>query len=305
MQIISQGENKMKNSKDDLIFEGINLFFVTIFFIITLYPMLFVITASISDPNLVSMGKVIFLPRGINFIGYKKVFNYNEIWTGYMNTIFYTIGGVLFGLFIIMTAAYPLSRKEFEGKKLILIMYTIPMYFSGGLIPTYLLVRNLKMVDTVWTQIILGAAGFWNIVVVRTFYQKSIPFEIQEAAVVDGCSHFRLLLYIILPLSKPVIAVMSLFLAVAKWNSWFPAMIYLSKRKMYPLQLILREILILETVDPSMLDEMDMINIQEQVKTQQLLKYCLIIVSTLPVIAAYPFLQKYFVKGMMVGSIKG
>lgn len=295
----------MKRSRDDIIFESINLFFVTIFFVITFYPMLFVLIASISDPNQVSLGKVILIPKGINFTGYLKVIEYNEIWVGYVNTILYTAGGTLFGLFITMTAAYPLSRKEFDGKKFFLIMYTITMYFSGGLIPTYLLMKNLKMIDSIWSQIIPGATGFWYIVIVRTFYKESIPSEIQEAAVVDGCSNFKLLAYIILPLSKPVIAIMALFFAVGKWNSWFNAMIYLTDRKMYPLQLILREILILEQVEGSMLDETDILDIQKRIKTQQLLKYCLIVVSTLPVIIVYPFLQKYFVKGMMVGSIKG
>lgn len=295
----------MKRSKDDIIFETINLFFVTIFFLITLYPMIFVLIASVSDPNSVALGDVILLPKGINFSGYAKVFEYKQVWSGYYNTIIYTIGGTIFGLFITLTAAYPLSRRDFDGKKFFVIMYTITMYFSGGLIPTYLLIRNLNMLNSIWSQIIPGATGFWYIVIVRTFYQKSIPVEIQDAAVVDGCSNFRLLAHIILPLSKPVIAIMALFFAVGKWNSWFNAMIYLKDRKMYPLQLILREILILEEIDSSMLDETDVLDIQERIKTQQLLKYCLIIVSTLPVISVYPFLQKYFVKGMMIGSIKG
>jgi len=296
----------MKRSKDDIIFETINTILVTIFFIIVLYPLLFVVSASISDPTLVSQGKVVLLPKGINFDGYRRVLEYPDIWLGYRNTIFYTIIGTILSLVLTLTAAFPLSRKDFIGKNIFVIFFTITMFFSGGLIPTYMVIKGLGMRNTVWAQIIPGAVSFMNIVVVRTFYQTSIPDSLQEAASIDGCSIFRLFMTIILPLSKPIIAVMGLFYGVAQWNSYFKALIYISDRKLFPLQLILREILIVNQIDMNMLmTEGELEAIHKRVELATLLKYGVIVVSTLPVIAAYPFLQKYFVKGVMVGAIKG
>lgn len=296
----------MKKSREDIIFEVINIFFVTIFFIIVLYPLIFVVSASISDPALVSRGKIILLPKGINLEGYKRVLGYEDIWIGYRNTIFYTITGTLISLALTLTAAYPLSRKDFVGKNIFVVFFTITMFFSGGLIPTYMVVKSLGMRNTVFAQILLGAVSFMNIVIVRTFYQTSIPEELMEAARIDGCSNTKLFTSIVLPLAKPIIAVMALFYGVAQWNSYFNALIYLSDRDLFPLQLILREILIVNEIDMEMLmTEGEMEAIHKKVEIAALLKYSVMVVSTLPIIIVYPFLQKYFVEGIMVGAIKG
>jgi putative aldouronate transport system permease protein len=304
--LVKERKKVMKKSKDDIIFETVNTFFVTVFFIIVLYPLIFVISASISDPSLVSQGKVVLLPKGLNFDGYRRVLEYDDIWLGYRNTIFYTIAGTLISLALTLTAAYPLARRDFVGRNVFVIYFTITMFFSGGLIPTYMVVKALGMRNTVFSQILLGAVSFMNIVIVRTFYQTSIPEELQQAAQIDGCSYARLFTSIILPLAKPVIAVMALFYGVGRWNSYFTALIYLSDRNLYPLQMILREILIINEINMEMLmTEGELEVIHKRVELATLLKYCVIIVSTLPVIMAYPFLQKYFVKGIMVGAIKG
>lgn len=296
----------MKKSREDIVFETVNIILVTIFFIIILYPLLFVVSASISDPTLVSQGKIVLMPKGINLDGYKRVLAYDDIWIGYRNTIFYTIAGTLISLVLTLTAAYPLARRDFVGKNFFVVYFTITMFFSGGLIPTYMVVKSLGMRNTIFAQILLGAVSFMNIVIVRTFYQTSIPEELQEAAQIDGCSNTKLFISIILPLAKPIIAVMALFYGVGQWNSYFNALIYISDRNLFPLQMILREILIINEIDMEMMmTEGEMEAINKRVELATLLKYSVIIVSTLPVIAAYPFLQKYFVRGIMVGAIKG
>lgn len=296
----------MKKSREDIVFETVNIILVTIFFIIILYPLLFVVSASISDPTLVSQGEIVLMPKGINLDGYKRVLAYDDIWIGYRNTIFYTIAGTLISLVLTLTAAYPLARRDFVGKNFFVVYFTITMFFSGGLIPTYMVVKSLGMRNTIFAQILLGAVSFMNIVIVRTFYQTSIPEELQEAAQIDGCSNTKLFISIILPLAKPIIAVMALFYGVGQWNSYFNALIYISDRNLFPLQMILREILIINEIDMEMMmTEGEMEAINKRVELATLLKYSVIIVSTLPVIAAYPFLQKYFVRGIMVGAIKG
>lgn len=296
----------MKRTRDDIVFESINIVLVTCFFIIVLYPLVFVISASISDPSLVSQGKIVLLPKGITLEGYKRVFQYGDIWMGYRNTILYTVAGTLVSLFLTLTAAYPLSRKDFAGKHYFVLFFTVTMFFSGGLIPTFMLLSDLGLRNTALAQILPGAAGFWYIVVVRTYYQSSIPEELKESAMMDGCSNTRLFISIVLPLSKPIIAVMALFYGVSQWNSYFNALIYISNRDLFPLQLILREILIINQIDMSLLStEGELEALTKRVELATLLKYAAIIVSTLPVIIVYPFLQKYFVKGILVGAVKG
>ncbi|NSW90999.1 MAG: carbohydrate ABC transporter permease [Firmicutes bacterium] len=299
--------NKIKKGKDDLIFESVNNFLVLLVFIIVLYPLVFVASASISNPDFVNQGEVILLPKGITFEGYLRVFSSNDIGIGYRNTIFYTILGTFICLFFTLTAAYSLSREDFVGKKVFVYIFTFTMFFSGGLIPYYLVVKTLGLVNTIWAQTLLGAVGFWNIVIVRTFYQKSIPAELKEAAFIDGCSNAGMFIKIILPLSKPIIAVIGLYAAVGQWNSFFNALIFITDRKLYTLQLILREILILNEVKFSqiMLGAESEIQLQKRAEVAALIKYSVMIVSTLPIIMAYPFVQKYFTKGVMVGSLKG
>lgn len=299
--------NNIDRGKDDLIFELLNNTFLLIIFVAVLYPLIFVIIASISNPDLVNQGKVFILPRGITFEGFRRIFVYDPIWTGYKNTIIYVIFGTLTVLFFTFTAAYPLSREEFIGKNLIVFLFTFTMFFSGGLIPYYMIVKNLHLQNTMLSQILLGAVGFWNIVIVRTFIQKSIPNELKEAAFIDGCSHILMFSRIILPLSKPIIAVISLYSAVALWNGFFNALIFITDKKLYPLQLVLREILVLNQIDyrNMQIGAETEIMMKNKAEAAALIKYAAIIVSTLPIIVVYPFLQKYFVQGVMIGSIKG
>lgn len=247
---------------------------------------------------------MVLLPKNVNVESYKMVFRDSQILTGYRNTIFYTLLGTAVNIVLTVLAAYPLSRKDFSGRKFFTIMLAITMFFSGGLIPTFLLMSNtLHLLDTIWAMILPSAISVWNVIIVRTYFQTSIPQELSEAAMVDGCSDFKLLVRIILPLSMPVLAVMVLFYGVARWNSFFDALIYLSNKELFPLQLILRSILVQNTMSEDMVAEVDSLaNRQVMAET---IKYALIVVASAPIIAVYPFLQKYFVKGIMVGAIKG
>ncbi|WP_213528388.1 carbohydrate ABC transporter permease, partial [Paenibacillus sp. J31TS4] len=233
----------LDTSRGDRIFDFINTTMLVLITIIVLYPLLFVLSASVSDPSAVVRGELWLLPEGLNFEGYKKVFQNSEILTGYMNTIFYTVLGTAINLFMTICAAYPLSRKDFKGRHVVTAIIVFTMFFSGGLIPTYLLIKKLHMLNTFWALVIPNAVAVTNIIIMRTYFQSSIPYEIQEAASIDGCNNFQILLRVVMPLSMPIIAVMILFYAVGHWNAFFNALIYLTDRGKYPLQLILREIL--------------------------------------------------------------
>ncbi|NSW91088.1 MAG: carbohydrate ABC transporter permease [Firmicutes bacterium] len=296
----------ISTSKSDKLFSFTNYLLLCIILIIVLYPLIFVVSASISDPYLVSRGEMWLLPKGITFEGYRRVFQNDEVLTGYRNTIFYTLFGTLINLFMTLTCAYPLSRKDFIGRNFFMAIFTFTMFFSGGLIPSYIIIKKLGMLNKIWALIIPNAVSMMNVIIVRTFFQSNIPSQLQEAAEIDGCSIVRLFTNIILPLSKPIIAVMALFYGVQHWNSFFAALIYLTDRSLFPLQLILREILIQNQMSSQMLmtgNELDLI--AKQAKAAELIKYSIMIVSTLPVLVAYPFLQRFFVHGIMVGAIKG
>jgi putative aldouronate transport system permease protein len=226
------------------------------------------------------------------------------VWRGYRNTIFYTVVGTVINLFLTTLAAYPLSRRDLPGRNIFMFLITFTMFFHGGLIPTYLVVKGLGMVDTFWALVIPNAIATYNLIVMRTYFQTSIPWELQEAALIDGCSNTRLLLKIILPLSKPIIAVMVLFYAVMHWNAFFNALIYLRDEELYPLQLILREILIMNQTSLSD-DASIQFGMDEKLLLAESIKYALIIVASVPVLIMYPFVQRHFVKGVMIGSIKG
>lgn len=293
----------VKESAGDRLFDIINYILLAIVLIIVLYPLIFVAVASISNPAAVVKGEVWLLPKEINFTGYEKVFANKEILNGYMNTILYTVAGTIVNVGMTILAAYPLSRKDFRGRNIFTALFVFTMFFSGGLIPTYLIVKDLGMTNTMWALIIPNAVAVWNIIIMRTFFQQSIPFEIQESAQMDGCGNFKILLRIILPLSMPILAVMTLFYSVAHWNSFFSALIYLTERDKYPLQLFLREILIQSNMQ-------DMIQTSEEslaktIMEAESIKYALVIVANLPILLLYPFLQRYFVKGMVIGAIKG
>jgi putative aldouronate transport system permease protein len=245
-------------------------------------------------------------PKNITFEGYRRVFQNKELWIGYRNTIFYTLAGTAINLFITLPCAYALSRRDLAGRKAIMLLLVFTMLFNGGLIPTYLMIKSLGMLNTIWAMLLPSAASVWNIIVTRTYFQSTIPRELEEAAAIDGCSTFRMFLSVVLPLSAPIIAVMALFYGVGHWNAYFNALIYLSNRNLFPLQLFLREILIQnEMADSMMTSGGDLALVAQQAKIADIIKYAVMIVASLPVLAVYPFLQRYFVKGMMVGSLKG
>ena len=298
----------IKDTRADKIFLIFVYVFLAISLLIVLYPLIYIVSASISNPHLVNSGGMWLLPQGITFEGYRTLLGNSSIWRGYLNTIYYTVLGTSINLLVTLPCAYALSREDFYGRRAFTNFMLVTMFLSGGLIPSYLLIRSLGMLNTVWALVIPGAVSVYNVVVTRTFFQSTIPREMEEAAIVDGCSDFRLFMQIVLPLSTPIIAVMALFYGVGHWNSFFNALIYLSDRSMYPLQMILREILILQDMSSNTVSNVtsEMANmLYSKQQLAQVIKYGVMIVSSLPVIIVYPFLQKYFVKGMMVGSIKG
>lgn len=291
-------------TKSDRVFEIINYCLVTLLLLIVLYPLIYVLSCSISSPELVATGKVIFFPRGVTLAGYKRVFQDSNILTGYKNTLIYTAVGTLVNLLVTVPAGYALAKKELPGKNLLMYFFMFTMYFSGGMIPTFLLVKSLGLYNTRTVLLILGAFSTYNCIICRTFF-SAIPKELEEAAEIDGSSPLRTFVQIILPTSQALLGVMVLYFAVAHWNSYFSALMYVSDDKIKPLQLFLRKILILQEASSSMLDGMNDDAIAEQAKLKELIKYSVIVVSSLPVLILYPFLQKYFAQGVMIGSVKG
>ncbi|WP_106769750.1 carbohydrate ABC transporter permease [Paenibacillus faecalis] len=298
----------VRETKRDKIFMVCNYFFVLFAFIIVLYPLIYVVSASISDPKLVNSGEMWLFPKGITFEGYKRVFENAAIWSGYANTILYTVVGTSINLFVTLPAAYALSRKDFVGRNFFMGMFMVTMFFGGGLVPSYLLVKELGMIDSMWALVLPSAASIWNIIVSRTFFQSTIPNELQDAAQIDGCTNLRMFIKIVLPLSMPIIAVMALFYGVGHWNSYFSALIYLNDSAKYPLQLVLRQILVLQEMSAQgggLMDASTASALNSKAEIAALVKYAVIIVATVPVITLYPFLQRYFVQGVMIGSVKG
>jgi len=294
---------KMRRSKSDLIFDIINTTFLALILTIVAYPLIYILSASVSDPAKVTSGEVWLWPIGLNFRGYAGVLTNKPVLMGYANSFYYAIVGTLFNVFMTMIAAYPLSRREFYGRNVLMFLITFTMMFSGGLIPTYLLVKSLGMVNTRAALIIPGAIGVWNLIITRVFLQTSIPAELYDSAEIDGAGDMYTFVKIVLPLARPVVAVITLYYAVDHWNSYFNALIYLNKQNLFPLQIPLRNILILNNMDMTMLAD-----VEEMVRRQQLvelLKYSLIVVASLPVMMLYPFVQKHFVKGLLIGSVKG
>lgn len=288
----------------DKAFNIINLLLMLVLGVLFIYPMYFVITASISNPDMVNAGKTLLLPRKITFQGYNYVFHESRIWTGYLNTILYTVSGTVLGVLLTIPSAYALSRNDMLGRGIIMKLMVFTMFFNGGLIPTYLLIKDLGMINTRWVMIIVGSFSVFNMIITRTYFQNNIPLEIQEAAEIDGCSIPRFFISIVLPLSKAIIAIICLYYAVSYWNQYFNAMIYLSKAELEPLQLVLRTFLIsgqVITADSSM----DAEQLNALLERAGQMRYAIIIVSTLPIMCAYPLVQRYFVQGIMVGSVKG
>lgn len=296
----------IKERAGDKIFNIVNLFLLSILLLVILYPLIFILAASFSDPLLVSTGKIYLIPKGFNIEGYRRVFQDAQIMIGYGNTIIYTIAGTLLNLALTLPAAYALSRKDLDGSKVFMFFLVFTMYFSGGMIPTYLIVKGLGLYDTRTVMLLISAVSTYNLIIARTFFANGVPHEIEEAARIDGASQARTFFTIVMPLSKALIGVQSLYYGVGHWNSYFTALIYLSDRNKVPLQLVLREILVRNQISSEMIEgamSSEMQALQLQLAT--LIKFAIIVVSSVPVMVAYPFLQKYFDKGVMLGSLKG
>ena len=307
--IIQKNKNSIiGRSRGDIIFDAITFIILTIIFIIVAYPLYFVVISSFSNPNAVASGDVILYPVGINFDGYKKVFENKKVITGFINSIIYTICGVILDLSVTIPTAYALSRKDFYGQKFVMIYYLITMFVNGGMIPTYLVVKNCGLLNTMWAVILPGSMNVYNMIVAKTFFRSNLPNELLEAAKLDGCSNVKFFFSIAIPLSNALIAVMVLFFGVGQWNEYFNALLYFSDEKKFPLQLVLRSILIqnsMQLVTKNNLSGEAMKAIEKQRQTVELMKYSLIIISSIPVLVIYPFVQKHFVKGVMIGSVKG
>lgn len=287
----------------DRMFYLISGLILTVIFLLILYPCIFVVSASFSSGTAVQSGKVVLWPVDISFVGYDTVFHNVNIWKGFMNSLLYTFFGTIINVALTMLAAYPLSRKDLVGRDKLMLFFTFTMFFNGGIITHYILVSKLGIIDTRWSMLLPGAMSIYNMIIARTFLQNSIPNELLEAAQLDGCTDIQYLFKVVLPLSKAVLAVLVLFYGVAHWNTYFNAMIYLRNRDLFPLTLFLKEILISGQIDPSTVSDPELAE-----KVSQLagvIKYSLIVVSMIPVMIIYPFVQKYFVKGVTIGAVKG
>ena len=290
----------VKLSHSDRIYYLIVNIICTLILLIVLDPLVFVISSSFSDPNRIAGHGVLLWPVGFSTEGYKAVFEYSDVLVGYKNTIIYTVLGTVINVAMTMICAYPLARKTLPFRNAFMFFFSLVMFIDGGLIPNYILIQKLGIMNTIWTMLLPGAISVYNMIITRTFIQTNIPEEMLEATQVDGCSDARFFFSFVLPLSKAILAVISLYYAVRHWNEWFNAFIYLDDRSKYPLQLFLREILIANAnstmAEANSVDGMQFLD--------ELIKYCSIIVSTVPILIAYPFVQKYFVTGVMIGSVK-
>ncbi len=301
--------SKKQMSLSNRIFYIFNTVFWILVMLIILYPLYLVCIASVSDPDAIVRGEVIWHPVDFSLIGYKAVFKYKELWSSYVNSIFYTFTGVVISIVVTLAGAYSLSRPKFFGKAVINMFFVFTMFFGGGLIPTFLVMRDLHLYNTRWVVILMGCVSVWNLMVARTYIQNSIPDDLYEAAMLDGASHFQYFGKVVVPLSKTIIAVLAVYYGVAKWNDYFTGLVYLRDRKLYPLQTILREILATLQVDKTGDFMMSMAensaSMQEAIRIANVSKYCIIVVATGPVVLLYAFMQKYFEKGVMIGSLKG
>ena len=266
------------------------------------YPLYFIIIASFSNPSEVANCNVWLWPSQFTLDGYKELLRHDDIWTGYLNTILYTLVGTLIGLFVNISAAYALSRRDLVGRRLITFFFIFTMFFNGGLIPTYFTIRDFHLYDTFWVMVLPFSVAVYNMIVARTFFDSSLPKELLDAAQIDGCGNLRFFFSIALPLSKAVIAVIALYIAVAQWNSYFNALVYIRSENLKPLQLVVRNILI---TNQSLVGAGDGLAAQEAMRLSNLMKYAVIIITTVPIMCVYPFVQKYFSQGVMIGAIKG
>ena len=292
---------KYKMTGCDLVFYGVSALVIGILTLTVLYIIVYILSASFSSPAALAAGKV--WPVDFSVDGYKAVFNYSKVWIGYRNTIFYVIVGTAINVSMTLLCAYPMAQKDLYGGKAIMAYFTFTMIFNGGMIPTYILVKNLGIMNTVWSLLIPGAMTVYNMIIARTFIRTNIPGELRDAARIDGCDDFHFFFEVVLPLSKAIIAVLTLWYAVGHWNSYMDAFLYLRDNKLYPLQIFLKDVLVSgEFSAEDMMDPETAIALQNM---KLLLKYSLIVVSVVPLFFFYPFVQKYFVKGVTIGSVKG
>ncbi len=294
---------KIKNPMEDRILYFVVYTVIILFLLVILYPIIFIISASFSEGSEVQLGRVYLWPVKPTLEGYRAVFSHRNIMTGYRNTILYTLGGTLINVVVTVLCAYPLSRRDMPMRGFFVFLFVFTMFFGGGLIPTYLLVNSLGMVNTFWALLIPGAMSVYNMIITRTFFQNGVPHELLEASQIDGCSDARYFFSILLPLSQAVISVISLYYAVAHWNSYFSALIYIRDKQLQPLQLILRSILLSTRVSLNEFEDPDLL--EGKIGLEFLVKFALIVVSSAPIMCLYPLVQKFFAKGVMLGSVKG
>ena len=297
----------VKRCREDVIFDTVIFIILTLILFVVAYPLYWVIISSFSDPTAVSAGKVLLRPIGFTLKGYAEEFKNRQVMRGVFNSIVITFVGVCVNLAVTLPTAYALSRDNFSGKKPITIFYMITMFFGGGMIPTYLVVKNMQLLNTIWALVLPGCLSVYNMIVARTFFKSNISEELYEAGEIDGCTQSRFFFQIALPLSKAIIAIMVLYYGVGHWNSYFSALLYISDQDKYPLQLVLRNILITNqtALSQTATTAAARAALQEQQQLIDVMKYSLIIISSVPVLIMYPLVQKHFVKGVMIGSVKG
>ena len=290
-------------SRGDRVFLAVDRALVLLVFLSVLYPLWYVLVMSF-DRDIYNTA-IRLLPSRFSLNGYGAVFHYSSVWSGFANSVFYLVAGTAVNMVVTICAAYPLSRTDVRGRGFISLLFAFTMYFSGGLIPGYLLVSSLGMINTVWALLLPGAMSVYNMIVMRTYFQTSIPSELREASAIDGCNNMTFLFRIVLPLSTPILAVIAMFYMVGHWNSYFAAMLYLNDHDKYPLQMIIREILVLNSVDSTAMTDYDPEAASAMIERAEIMRYSLVVIASVPMLAIFPFVQKYFVKGMMIGAVKG
>ncbi len=300
----------MYNSRGEKLFDAVNILLLVLLALVILYPMYFTIIASVSEPADVATGKVVFAPCGFTLDAYREAFKTGDVWIGYRNSTFYTVCGTLFSLLLTIPAAYVLSKKQLVARGVIAMFFVITMFFGGGLIPFYITIKDLGLLNKPFTLVVLGSFSVYNMIITRVYFENSIPATLYEAAEIDGCGQIGMFFRIAVPLAKPVIAVITLYYAVARWNDFFQGLIFVSKSDYFPLQLVLRNILIenstkLKNMNTKNIKAEELVYLTRQAYMAEAMKYALIFITSLPMLIAYPFVQKYFVKGVMLGSIKG
>lgn len=303
MKTSTKTPRRKRISGNDAVFYSIIGVVIFILTVIVLYPIIYIVSASFSSSVAVAEGAVWLWPVNFSLEAYKAVLDYKDIWLGYRNTIFYVVVGTLLNVAMAMICAYPLARKNLWGRNVISFVFSFTMWFGGGMIPGYLLIKSLGMLDTPWALIIPGAMSVYNMIVARSFIQNNVPEELLEASQIDGCTDFQFFFRIVLPLSKAIIAVLTLWHAVGHWNSYFSAFLYITDKELYPLQIFLKEILVQSDVNSEVV--VDASEAVQMANLKNLLKYAVIVVSTVPLFTFYPFVQKHFVKGVTIGSVKG